>query len=59
MARDADDENEVPVAHPDPECNTGYAEPKPHSKEQARIPGAKEAPNKEEGGLEHDPDPAA
>lgn len=47
----------VPNAHPDPECNTGYAEPKPKDKAQAQIPGAKPAPDPEEGGLEHDPDP--
>ena len=47
----------VPTAHPDPECNTGYAEPKPKDKAQAQIPGAKRAPDAEEGGLSHEPDP--
>ena len=47
----------VPTAHPDPECNTGYAEPKPKDTAQAQIPGAKPAPDAEEGGLSHDPDP--
>ena len=47
----------VPTAHPDPECNTGYAEPKPKDKAQAQIDGAKPAPDAEEGGLKHDPDP--
>lgn len=47
---------QIPVAHPDPQCNTGYAEPKPGNKAQARIPGARPEPDPEEGGLEHDPD---
>ena len=47
----------VPTAHPDPECNTGYAEPKPKDKAQAQIDGAKPEPDAEEGGLKHDPDP--
>lgn len=47
----------VPAAHPDPACNTGYAEPKPKDKAQAQIPGAKPPPDDEDGGLEHDPDP--
>ena len=47
----------VPTAHPDPEGNTGYAEPKPKDKAQAQIPGAKPEPDAEEGGLSHDPDP--
>lgn len=47
----------VPTAHPDPECNTGYAEPKPKDKAQAQIPGAKPEPDAEEGGLKHDSDP--
>ncbi len=46
----------VPTAHPDPECNTGYAEPKPKDKAQAQIDGAKPAPDREDGRLEHDPD---
>ena len=48
----------VPTAHPEPECNTGYAEPKLKDKAQAQIDGAKPEPDAEEGGLEHDPDPA-
>ena len=48
----------VPTASPDPAGNTGYAEPKPRDKAQAQIPGAKPEPDPEEGGLEHDPDPA-
>ncbi len=47
----------VPTAHPEPECNTGYAEPKPKDKAQAQIDGAKPESDAEEGGLEHDPDP--
>ena len=52
-------DNAVPTGHPDPACNTGYAEPKPKDKAQAQIPGAKPKPDDEEGGLEHDPDPEA
>jgi hypothetical protein len=52
------DANSVPTAHPDPGCNGGYAEPKPKDKAQAQIPGAKPEPDTEEGGLEHEPDPA-
>ena len=51
------DADKVPTAHPDPECNTGYAEPKPKDKAEAQIPGAKPKPDHEEGGLEHNPDP--
>jgi hypothetical protein len=51
------DPTRVPTAHPDPACNTGYAEPKPKDKAQAQIPGAKPEPDTEAGGLEHDPDP--
>ena len=54
--KDADPAS-VPAAHPDPACNTGYAEPKPKDKAQAQIPGAKPKSDTEEGGLEHDPDP--
>lgn len=57
MTRPSDDDaDKVPTAHPDPACNTGYAEPKPRNKAQARIPGAKQAPDSEEGGLDHEPD---
>ena len=49
--------DKVPVGHPDPASNSGYAEPKPRNKEQAQIPGAKQPPDAEEGGLEHNPDP--
>ena len=59
MAGQTSDPRKVPAGHPDPECNTGYAEPKPDSKQQAQIPGAKPKPDGEEGGLEHEPDPAA
>ncbi len=59
MAGQTSDPRKVPAGHPDPECNTGYAEPKPDSKQQAQIPGAKPKPDAEEGGLEHEPDPAA
>lgn len=48
----------VPITSPEPECNTGYAEDKPRDRAQAQIPGAKPDPDPEEGGLEHDPDPA-
>ncbi|MEO6228349.1 MAG: hypothetical protein ABIO61_10915 [Thermomonas sp.] len=58
MARAPVDGDHVPASHPDPGCNTGYAEPKPKNKEQAHIPGAKQPPGNEEGGLEHAPDPA-
>ena len=58
MEHPGDSSKQVPVAHPDVACNTGYAEPKPRTKEQARIPGGKQPPNAEEGGLEHDPDPS-
>lgn len=47
----------VPAAHPEPECNTGYAEPKPKNKREAQIPGAEPPPDAEAGGLEYDPDP--
>ena len=57
--RHDEDATPVPAAHPDPACNTGYAEPKPKDKAQALIPGAKPPPDDEEGGLEHDPDPDA
>lgn len=59
MAGHASDRGKVPAGHPDPACNTGYAEPKPESKQQAQIPGAKPGPDPEEGGLEHEPDPTA
>ena len=57
MATRKQEPTKVPAAHPDPECNTGYAEPKPRDKAEARIPGAKSEPSPEDGGLEHDPDP--
>ena len=57
MEHPEDTAKTVPTAHPDPACNTGYAEPKPRTKEQAHIPGAKQAPNTEDGGLQHEPDP--
>ena len=59
MAADANGADQKPAESPEPEGNTGYAEPKPKTREQARMPGAKQPPNREEGGLEHDPDPAA
>lgn len=49
--------DQVPIAHPDPECNTGYAEPKPKDRAQAQIPGARPEQDSEDGGLEHKPDP--
>ncbi|GHB98083.1 hypothetical protein [Thermomonas carbonis] len=55
--RKENEPSSVPTAHPESECNTGYAEPKPKDKAQAQIPGAKPEPDAEEGGLEHDPDP--
>ena len=55
--RKVSDAASVPTASPEPECNTGYAEPKPKDKAQAQIDGAKPAPDAEEGGLKHDPDP--
>ena len=57
MSRNPADEDRVPDAHPDPACNTGYAEPKPRNKQQAQIPGGKRPPGDEEGGLDHAPDP--
>ena len=33
--KDSGEAASVPTAHPDPECNTGYAEPKPKDKAQA------------------------
>lgn len=48
----------IPMGHPDPQCNTGYAEPKPEDRAQAQIPGARPDPDPEEGGLEHAPDQA-
>ena len=48
----------VPVAHPKPECNTGYAEPKPRDKAQAQVPGARPELDGDEGKLEYDPDPS-
>ena len=59
MAGQTNDPRKVPTGHPDPGCNSGYAEAKPDNKQQAQIPGAKPKPDAEEGGLEHDPDPAA
>lgn len=56
MARTPGTADDVPAAHPDPACNTGYAEPKPKDKAEAQIPGARPDPGAEEGGLEHDPD---
>lgn len=53
----AKEPTKIPAAHPDPECNTGYAEPKPKDKAEAAIPGAKPEPSPEDGRLEHDPDP--
>lgn len=47
---------EVPAAHPDPECNTGYAEPKPKDKGEAQIPAPKPEPSPGGGRVEHDPD---
>lgn len=59
MGGHADDAGKVPAASPDPACNTGYAEPKPRNKQEAHIPGAKRAPDAEDGGLEHDSDPTS
>ena len=59
MTGESKDASKVPAAHPDAECNTGYAEPKPDNKQQAQIPGAKPKPDPEDGGLEHESDPAA
>ena len=39
--RKENDPASVPTAHPDPECNTGYAEPKPKDKAQARCRAAR------------------
>jgi len=58
MGRQEQNPDNVPLGNPDPACNSGYAEPKPRNKEQAQIPGAKQPPDAEEGGLEHEPDPA-
>ena len=58
MGNKADTATSLPTANPDVACNTGYAEAKPRTKEQAQIPGAKQPPGKEDGGLEHDPDPS-
>ncbi|MBN8264363.1 MAG: hypothetical protein J0M21_06880 [Xanthomonadales bacterium] len=52
------DANHIPTGHPEPACNTGYAEPKPRNKGEAQIPGAEPPPDPEAGGLGHDPDPA-
>lgn len=57
MAVQSKDASKVPAAHPDAECNTGYAEPMPGNKQQAQIPGAKPQPDPEDGGLEHESDP--
>ena len=35
--RKVSDAASVPTASPEPECNTGYAEPKPRDKAQARA----------------------
>ena len=59
MAVQPIDPGKVPTGHPDPQCNSGYAEPKPDNKQQAQIPGAKPEPDPEAGGLEHAPDPKA
>lgn len=57
MGRQDHDTHESPAASPDPASNSGYAEQKPCTKEQAQVPGAKQPPDSEEGGLDHDPDP--
>lgn len=59
MAGHSKDPRKVPAGHPEPECNAGYAEPKPDNKQQAQIDGAKPEPDSEEGGLEHESDPEA
>lgn len=59
MTNPSNDAGKVPAAHPDAKCNTGYAEPKPESREQAQLPGAKPKSDPEGGGLEHAPDPSA
>ena len=56
MTRPREEPARIPTGHPDPACNTGYAEPKPKDKAQAQIDGAKPAPDREDGRLEHDPD---
>jgi hypothetical protein len=56
MARTPADSERTPAVHPDPARNTGYAEPTPKNKEQAQVPGAKQPPGDEEGGLDHAPD---
>ncbi len=53
----ANEPTKVPSGHPDPECNTGYAEPKPRDRGEAQIPGAEPEPDPEEGGLDRDTDP--
>ena len=57
MGRQDNSPDSASTEKPDPMCNSGYAETKPSNKEQAQIPGAKQSPDSEEGGLEHDPDP--
>ncbi|MGV8921860.1 MAG: hypothetical protein ACOH1L_00710 [Thermomonas sp.] len=58
MSPNANDAVAMPMASPDPTDYPGYAETKPCTKEQAQIPGAKQPPGTEDGGLEHQPDPA-
>lgn len=58
MGRQDNTPDDLPAEKPDPTCNSGYAETKPRNKEQAQIPGAKQPPDKEEGGLEHEADPS-
>jgi hypothetical protein len=52
------DASDAPAAHPEPGRNPGYAERQPGNKKESRIPGARQPPGDEEGGLEHAPDPA-
>ena len=59
MTRPREEPARIPTGHPDPACNTGYAEPKPRDKAEAQIPGATPEPDDEAGGLEHAPDSRA
>ena len=57
MTAHANEPTKVPAGHPDPECNTGYAEPKPKTPGEAQIPGATPEPDPEDGGLDRETDP--
>lgn len=58
MGRQGNNPDKASAEKPDTASNSGYAETKPRNKKQAQTPGAKQPPDTEEGGLEHEPDPS-